>query len=695
MTKMSSTAVKPTLKPMAKDHELLPPILEQTTPRLAIPTFILGVIAVLCWWTAVDGYLAGVFSPFVTVAACAIASFLMFTVLHEAAHGSASSIPWLNSLLGRIAMLLVAGYGAFSMFRYVHESHHWHTNESEEFDPDYWVLNGPSWQRPIRMMTVDLGYLLYYIRHYRHRPRNEVGETLFILLLAVVGIVWLADAGHLWTLAVCYLIPQRIALLALAWWFDWLPHHGLTGMAKTNRFQATRNRVGMEWLMTPVMLGQNYHLAHHITPNVPFYRVANTWKRHAAEYQAWNPATSTWGGGTIKGDAEAEDEEPELVVAKGGRDRSAFYPLVVSEVCRLTADSATVTFDVPAELADKFKFRQGQHLTIRCDLGGEGVRRNYSICSSAVSGELRIAVKHIPGGAFSTHVLEKVKAGDVFDVMPPSGRFFTPLNAAKAKTYVGIAGGSGITPIFSILSSTLEVEQESRFILLYANKDVDSIMFRDELRELRQAYPNRFQVLHFLSREPQVANYLHGSIDRETYSTELPDSLIRGRLDRYKLTGLMNSFVSVEHVDEWFLCGPEGLVDELSNTLEYHGVDTGHIHKELFVSGTGRKPGSEAKQQSTADSVISSVSVACQGKTTEFELAQGSEFVLDAAMRDRDDLPYACQSGACGTCRARVTEGSVEMAVNMALDEDEVAAGYILTCQARPSSDKLAVDFDQ
>lgn len=695
MIKMSSTEDKPVLLPMAKDHELLPPIPEQDTPRFALPTMLLGLLAAVCWWASVDGYLTAGFPTIVTISGCAIASFLMFTVLHEAAHGTVSNIPWLNSLLGRIAMLLVAGYGAFSMFRYVHESHHWHTNESEGFDPDFWVLNGPSWQRPIRMMTVDLGYLLFYIRHYNHRPRNEVGETFLILLLSVLGIVWLADAGHLWTLAVCYLIPQRIALFALAWWFDWLPHHGLTGSAKTDRFQATRNRVGLEWLMTPLMLGQNYHLAHHINPSVPFYRLARVWNQHAAAYQAWNPATTKWNGKPLSQAVKPELEIPATTTSKPSRERSTFYPLKVSEIYRLTADSATVSFDVPTELAEKFKFRQGQHITIRCDLGGEGVRRNYSICSSAISGELRIAVKHISGGAFSTHVMEKVKVGDVFDVMPPSGRFFTPLNPAEAKTYVGIAGGSGITPIFSILTSTLEVEQESRFILLYANQDVDSIMFRDELRELRQAYPNRLQVLHFLSREPQVANYLHGSIERETYSTELPDSLIRGRLDRYKLTGLMNSFVSVEHVDEWFLCGPEGLVEELSNTLEYHGVDTGTIHKELFVSGTGRKPGDQAKQATSDESVMSSVAVACQGKTTDFELAQGSEFVLDAAMRDRDDLPYACQSGACGTCRARVTEGSVEMAVNMALEDDEVEAGYILTCQARPTSKKLALDFDQ
>jgi ring-1,2-phenylacetyl-CoA epoxidase subunit PaaE len=692
---MSSTDTPPEQPLLGKDHQLLPPIPIQNTPRFAIPTIALGLIAAFIWWSAASGFWTASLPVSTTIAACAIASFLMFTVLHEAAHGSVSSIPWVNSLIGRFAMLLVAGYGSFSMYRYAHESHHWHTNESDGFDPDFWVLDGPSWQRPIRMATVDLGYLLFYIRNYAHRPRNEVGETFFILLTSVMLIIWLADAGHLWTLAVCYLIPQRIALLALAWWFDWLPHNGLTGTAKTDRFQATRNRIGMDWVFTPLMLGQNYHLAHHINPAVPFYRLSSVWARHAADYRVWNPATSTWNGRRVDCGSEPCADAEEKVANIGSLDRSTFYPLTVQKVYRLTADSATVTFDVPADLAEKFAFRQGQHITIKCDLGGEGVRRNYSICSSTVSGELRIAVKHIPGGAFSTHVLEKVKAGDVFDVMPPSGRFFTPLDAAKAKTYVGIAGGSGITPIFSILSSTLEVEQESRFILLYANKDVDSIMFRDELRELRQAYPNRFQLLHFLSREPQIANYLQGSIERESYSTELPDSLIRGHLDRYKLAGLMNSYVSVKHVDDWFLCGPEGLVDELSNTLEYHGVDEENIHKELFVSGTGRKPGSQSKQQRSDDAVSSSISVACQGEITEFDMEQGGEFVLDAAMRDRDDLPYACQSGACGTCRARVTEGSVEMEVNMALENDELEAGYVLTCQARPTSSRVVLDFDQ
>lgn len=687
---MSLQYASSNLAPMVKDQDLLTPAADYQAPKIAIPTLILGVVAAVTWWASVDGYLRDVFPVALTVAGCAISSFLMFTVLHEAAHGNVSTMPWINALVGRLAMLWVAGFGAFSMFRYVHENHHWHTNEGEEFDPDYWVLAGPSWQRPLRMATADLGYILFYIRHYRHRPKNEVGETFLILLFAGLLIVYLAHHGHLWTAMVCYFIPQRFAVFALAWWFDWLPHHGLDGTAKTNRFGATRNRVGVGWLMTPLMLGQNFHLLHHIQPSLPFYRLAYFWKRDEAAYAAWAPATSTWYGKDISQPLGEIKPEP----TESTRDRATFYPLEVAEVCRLTADSATVSFKVPPELRDKFRFRQGQHITIKCDLGGEGVRRNYSICASAVSGDLRIAVKHIEGGAFSTHVMENVKPGDVFEVMPPSGRFFTQLNAAKAKTYVGIAGGSGITPIFSILSTTLEVEQESRFILLYANRDLDSIMFRDELQQLRQANPNRLQVLHFLSREPQVANYLLGSIDRETYSTEMPDSLVRGRLDRYQLSGLMNSFVSPEQVDEWFLCGPEGLVEELANTLEYHGVDEPRIHKELFVSGTARKPGAEAKATPDAEAAISSVAVSCQGKTTEFELAQGGEFILDAAMRDRDDLPYACQSGACGTCRARLTAGTVEMLANMALEDDEVEAGYILTCQSRPTSDKVSLDFD-
>lgn len=683
---------------MDKDNDKLPPSAESGVGRIALPTLLLGAFATLLWCFAFSGYTEGGAGVFPTVACAAIASFLMFTVLHETSHDAVSNIPWLNALIGRFSMLFVAAYGAYPLFRYVHENHHWHTNETSEFDPDSWVLEGPAWQRLLRFATIDLAYLLFYARHYTHRPVRELREAIFVAVIALVALVFIADAGHLSTLVICYLIPQRIALTALAWWFDWLPHHGLSESAKSNRFRATRNRLGLDWLMTPIMLGQNYHLVHHLSPSVPFYRLQPLWREHEQEYLSWNPALSYWFGGSTadENDNAINEAAVAAVPAEQGKDRGKFYSLKVAEVCRLTADSATVTFEVPDELRSKFRFRQGQHITLRTDLGGEGVRRNYSICSSALSGEVRIAVKHIEGGAFSTHVMEKVKAGDVFDVMPPSGRFFTQLDASKAKTYVGIAGGSGITPIFSILSSVLEVEQESRFILLYANQNVDTIMFRDELRAIKQANPNRFQLLHFLSREPQIANYLMGSIDRETYSTELPDSLIRGRLDRYKLSGLMHSFLKPEQVDEWFLCGPEGQVTELANTLGYHGVDDDAIHKELFVSGTGRKPGGTDKPATNdKQAEMSSVSVACQDKTTVVELAQGTEFILDAAMRERDDLPYACQSGACGTCRARLTNGSVDMAVNMALDEQELEAGYILTCQSRPTSAEVTVDFDQ
>lgn len=685
---------------MEKDNDKLPPLAESGGGRIAMPTLLLGLFAAMLWCYAFMAYSSGDAGALITIALAALGSFLMFTVVHEASHGAVSNIPWLNALIGRFSMLFVAAYGAYPLFRYAHESHHWHTNEGAEFDPDSWVLNGPRWQRVLRFATIDLAYLLFYARHYTHRPARELREAVFVAVAALVALIFIADAGHLSTLMICYLIPQRIALTALAWWFDWLPHHGLSESAKSNRFRATRNRLGLDWLMTPIMLGQNYHLVHHLNPSVPFYRLRPLWREHEQEYLSWNPAIGYWFGGAahdeqsnnVDTEARVEDKQP----APPSQDRGKFYPLRVSEVCRLTADSATVTFEVPEDIRSKFRFRQGQHITLRTDLGGEGVRRNYSICSSSLSGEIRIAVKHIEGGAFSTHVMEKVKAGDVFDVMPPSGRFFTQLDASKAKTYVGIAGGSGITPIFSILSSVLEVEQESRFILLYANQNVDTIMFRDELRAIKQTNPNRFQLLHFLSREPQVANYLLGSIDRETYSTELPDSLVRGRLDRYKLSGLMHSFLKPEQVDEWFLCGPEGQVTELANTLGYHGVNDDSIHKELFVSGTGRKPGDSDKPLATDQSAnMSSVSVACQGKTTEVELAQGSEFILDAAMRDRDDLPYACQSGACGTCRARLTKGTVDMVVNMALDEQELEAGYILTCQSRPTSAEVAVDFDQ
>ena len=282
--------------------------------------------------------------------------------------------------------------------------------------------------------------------------------------------------------------------------------------------------------------------------------------------------------------------------------------------------------------------------------------------------------------------------GHSLEVLPPSGRFFTQLDAAHAKFYVAMAAGSGITPIISILTTTLEIEQESKFVLLFGNRAVETIMFRDELQKLKDKHPERFQILHFLSRATDAAGHLEASLDRESVYADLAHELVEGRLDQSKVNRLLSTFLFPEEVHEWFLCGPQALVQETRETLIEHGVDATHIHRELFLAAPTGKPAAAARV--AADAVMSAVTISAGGKSTAFDLAMETDTVLDAGMRLRTDLPYACLGGACGTCRARLLEGTVEMEQNFALEADEVESGYVLTCQSRPTSPKVSLDFD-
>ncbi|MGH8455147.1 MAG: fatty acid desaturase, partial [Nevskiales bacterium] len=644
----------------------------ETLPEVAVPTIILFFVTLAVWGLSVWGTLSHTLPLWLTIPVNAAVSFVMFTVLHDAAHHAIGKSDGINEVFGRLSMLFVVGAASFGLFRFIHIEHHRNTNEGPGVDPDAWASGGPVWQHPLRWLTIDLWYLAYYLKHARHRPLAEMVETFCLATLAIAGLVWAWQAGVLWTVTVIYLIPQRIAVFILAWWFDWLPHHGLTDTARENRFRATRNRVSMEWLFTPMMLSQNYHLVHHLYPVIPFYRYLPVWRRNEEAFLARDPALSDVWGQPLSTDKYRQwrglpsSAAPAASAGNDATARATFYPLKVAEVKRITSDSVAITFDVPEHLRDKFRFQQGQHLTIKCDLGGQGIRRNYSICSTAAAPSvipadaasvipaepasvipaqagiqssafhLRIGVKLIPGGAFSTHAFEKLKRGDTLEVLPPSGRFFTQLDARHSKFYVAISAGSGITPILSILGTTLETELESKFILLFGNRTADSIMFRDEIQALKDKYPERFQVLHFLSRAPEDADNLNGSLKREEFYGRFDRELLRGRLDRHKLGTLLSTFVKPEDVDEWFLCGPQQLAEDARRTLIERGVDAKHVHQELFIAAPTRKPGTGV---AAVGAVISAISIKAGGKPTSFELAQGGETVLDAAMRLRTDLP--------------------------------------------------------
>lgn len=367
---------------------------------------------------------------------------------------------------------------------------------------------------------------------------------------------------------------------------------------------------------------------------------------------------------------------PALTERRPVARHAVFHPLPVREVRRLTEDAVTIAFDVPAELSADYRYTQGQHVAIVCPMAGDEVRRNYSICQSAASGTLQVAVKRLPGGVFSTWAHTELRPGDVLQVMTPVGRFFTPLDPNQAKRYVAVAAGSGITPVLSILATTLELEPASTFTLVYQNRTTSTIMFLEELEDLKDRYPDRLQLFHVLSREPQDVDLLHG------------------RVDAAKLNRFLDTVLPPENVDEWFLCGPAAMIEEARSTLLERGVASGRIHRELFHSEPA--PGREPRPSPTVEGTDPrhQVTIRLDGRTSSFPLAAGEGPILDAALRVRPDAPYACKEGVCGTCRARLVEGTVEMDHPDALEEDELASGVVLACQSHPTSDRVVLDFD-
>jgi ring-1,2-phenylacetyl-CoA epoxidase subunit PaaE len=348
-----------------------------------------------------------------------------------------------------------------------------------------------------------------------------------------------------------------------------------------------------------------------------------------------------------------------------------FFRLRVSSIDRLTADSAALTFAVPGELAETFRFRPGQHLTLRRELAGQDLRRTYSVCSSAAGGPLRVAVKRLEGGAFSGWVLDELQPGDQLEVLPPAGRFGPAVDPARARRYGLVAAGSGITPVLSIAWTVLDVEPASEVVLLYGNRSSSDVMFLEELSDLKDRYPGRLQVLHVLSREEQESELLSGRIDRD-------------RLER-----LLATLLPVDGVDEWYLCGPFGMVTDARQTLLDAGVDPSCVHVELFHA-EAPPPRPRVADARTGDATVT---VLLHGRSTTVQVPSTGPSVLDAVLAARADAPYACKGGVCGTCRARCVSGAVEMDVNYALEPDELAAGVVLTCQSHPTTDTVRLEY--
>ena len=355
-----------------------------------------------------------------------------------------------------------------------------------------------------------------------------------------------------------------------------------------------------------------------------------------------------------------------------------FHPLRVRAVQPDTDEAMLVSFDVPDELAETFRFQPGQYLTLRGEVAGQDLRRSYSICAAPADGELRVGVRKVPGGVFSNWVNGALKAGDTLQVFPPQGHFTLPARAADAapRHVVGIAGGSGITPILSIMKAVLLEEPGSRFTLIYGNRTTRSTMFKEEIEDLKNRYLTRLALHNVFSDE----------------HTDTP--LNTGRLDADKLGVFLRTLVPAATVDEAFVCGPHSFNDDVEAALKAAGVAAERIHVERFGVPDAQRAGAQAHPVLPGDAPQARIVILRDGLQREIDFRAGEASILDAAAAAGMDVPYSCKSGVCCTCRARVLEGEVRMDRNFALDAHEVAAGFVLTCQSHPLTPRVVLSFD-
>lgn len=352
-----------------------------------------------------------------------------------------------------------------------------------------------------------------------------------------------------------------------------------------------------------------------------------------------------------------------------------FHSIKILDIYKETKDCSVISFDIPEDLKQEFVYKQGQHLTLKATIDGEEIRRSYSLCSSPVENKWQVAVKKISNGLFSTFVNDKLKKGDFLEIMPPNGVFHTDVNPSKPKNYIAFAAGSGITPILSIIKTHLALEPESTFKLFYLNRSVKSIIFKEEIELLKNKYFGRIEIFHFLTKE-------HRSIE-----------LLNGRFTKEKLQVLTDKIIEVPAVDECFICGPEEMIFLIRDELVAAGFSKGKVHFELFTSGisdSDKKRVSEILEKKIEGTEVTIID---GGKEFHFTMSDEFDNILDGALAAGADLPFACKGGVCSTCRCKVIEGSAEMKVNYALDENEVAKNYVLSCQAVPTSKKIVVDF--
>lgn len=355
---------------------------------------------------------------------------------------------------------------------------------------------------------------------------------------------------------------------------------------------------------------------------------------------------------------------------------AVFHTLRIADIYKETSDTSVVTFDVPKELYQSFEFSQGQHLTLKADIDGEDVRRSYSLCSSPLDKQWKVAVKQILGGKFSTYVNSELTVGDQLEVMAPSGEFGVSVSPEHSKNYLFFAAGSGITPVLSMVKTHLKAEPKATCKLFYVNKSANSIIFKEELEQLRNTYFGRFEIYYFLTREKR-------DID-----------LFNGRFDDEKMKVLTKTFIDIPDTNEVFLCGPEQMVEYVSQYLIKAGLPKELIHFELFVKGLSEEDIKRTERLAKQSVEGVEVTIVDGGKEFKFTMTKDYDNILDAALNAGADLPFACKGGVCSTCKCEVKEGAVEMKVNYALEEKEVAQNLVLSCQAVPTTKNVIVDFD-
>ncbi len=353
-----------------------------------------------------------------------------------------------------------------------------------------------------------------------------------------------------------------------------------------------------------------------------------------------------------------------------------FHNIKVEDVYKETKDCVVVTFDVPDTLKEKFKFKQGQHLTVRKEIDGQDIRRNYSLCSSPMDNEWKVAVKTIQEGIFSNYAFNQLKKGDELLVMPPHGEFFVEVDKSSSKNYIAFAAGSGITPILSIIKTHLQLEPKSTFKLFYLNRTVKSIIFKEEIEWLKNEYFKRFQVFYFLTKEQRDIPFLNGRFDEE------------------KMAVLTKTFIDIEDTAHAFICGPQDMIFLIRDDLQKAGLPKDKIHYELFFTGSSEEENKHIAEVLELRANGTEVTIIERGTEFHFIMDDDYDTILEGALAAGADLPFACKGGVCSTCKCKLIEGSVKMKVNYALEDKELANNFVLSCQSVPTSNKVVVDFD-